>query len=954
MCRVPSLLSLTLALALPAHAQTTANGSLYGTATDQQGGVVPGVTVTATSPTVPGVYTAVTDAAGEYRLLDLPPGDYTIVAELAGFARVVRTLIGVRAGLTLRVDLPMTVGGVGETIEVRQDTPLLEARNGAQAVNISGDLLRGIPLTERREWYGALALAPGVITSSFGDNRLFYVHGADPIQTIVQMDGADVTGAAKTGVTYLTLNADTVDDMQIQTAGVDASAPLGLGGVINIASASGTNQVKGAAGIFIQPRKWNDSNTPGGTSSTVDQTQVDLSLGGPIVKDRLWAFGSYRRSDITTGVSRTATQLAALRALVDSYRPFDNVNKANIWFAKLTAQPSQAHQVVGFYQRDVNPVQLANPTFAVPYNQAAGGSAASVRLSSVWSGHLTTRLGMSYNNKRRHTYAAIAGPVVRVFNSASLSSGRLRGSGSLATIGAPIPTRLTQPNAKVTLAFDATVFARHGSSTHELQAGLYAQPRIQGNHLTYINDGFTTEERVLRRAGVYDSGTVPFHRQVMGGTELDTFRQRARDYAAYIQDAWHPTSRLTVNAGVRVDYVIVRDLVFNLTSQRSTDVGPRFGINYALTADASSVARAHWVRVHDQAGIVTTTGNPSVGQRDLYDLDLDGTFETVFVTPPTFAAITNRTIDPGLHQPSANEWGIGYSKQLPGSVSANVDFIHRRFVDRPTLVEINGKYSGNVFVGYTDEASNEIYTATNNKWNTPVYSSLDVSITKRTNRMQAIASYVRQWRHIDGTWQPNDTASFIQPGAFANDKGIGSSTGTASAPTDADSLSGSHMTQIETASAQWQDHVVRLGVTYTGPWALLLASSYAFQSGAWGGPIITDIGSPDPAFGPSTVRLSNGRVVSNPLATTFRFAYPTRGDGQLTTPNFHAWNLRAGRRFTRGRVKFDASLDVFNVTNNGADLFLDSDANQILSPFYRTTTFRQLPRSGQIVLRASF
>jgi hypothetical protein len=235
-----------------------------------------------------------------------------------------------------------------------------------------------------------------------------------------------------------------------------------------------------------------------------------------------------------------------------------------------------------------------------------------------------------------------------------------------------------------------------------------------------------------------------------------------------------------------------------------------------------------------------------------------------------------------------------------------------------------------------------------------VYSSLDLSITTRTTRVQALASYVRQWRHIEGTWQPNDPASFIQPQAFANHTGIGSSTGTASAPTDANSLSGTQMTQSSTASAQWQDHVVRVGAAYSGPWALLLATSYTFQSGAWSGPIVTRLAAADPAFGPTTVRLSNGRVVTNPLATTFRFAYPARGEGQLRTPKLNAWNVRVGRRFSRGRVKFDAALDAFNVTNNGADMGFEFGANQTFNPLFGVTAFRQLPRSAQVVLRTSF
>lgn len=100
--------------------------------------------------------------------------------------------------------------------------------------------------------------------------------------------------------------------------------------------------------------------------------------------------------------------------------------------------------------------------------------------------------------------------------------------------------------------------------------------------------------------------------------------------------------------------------------------------------------------------------------------------------------------------------------------------------------------------------------------------------------------------------------------------------------------------------------------------------------------------------------LSNGRVVTNPLATTIRFAYPTRGDGQLKTPPLHVANLRLSRTFILRAVHLDAGLDVFNVTNSGTDSFFNSGANQTYNPLYGTTRFRQPPRSAQIALRTSF
>lgn len=948
--------ALLLTLMTPAWlaAQTPAGGRVSGSVKDEQGAAMPGVAISARSDGAPGVYRTTTDRTGTYHLTDLPPAEYEITAEIAGFATVKRAAVVVRAGLAATVDLTMVVGGIGETVEVRMETPLLDTRHGSQAVNVSGELLRSVPLTERREWYGALAATPGVVTSEFAGSKLFYVRGSDTGMTLVQIDGADVTAAGRPGVSYVQLNTDAIDDIQIQTGGPSAAAPLGSGGVINIATASGTNRVRGAATVFAQPRRWNDSNQPGGTSTAVDQTQIDLSLGGPVLRDRVWGFGSFRHVDTSTGVSRSAAQLAALRALVSGFEPIDSTNEAHFWMTKITAQAGR-HQLAAFYQEDANPVFTIGATSQFPSGQATGGSAASVRLSSIWSNRLTTRAGVSYNDKSREGLTSGAGgPNLRIYSGTIASGGRLTGNGQLASLGSPVLSRPTQPNDKITGSLDATLYLSQGSTAHEIQAGLFAQRRVQGNHLVYTNDGFTLEEHVLRQAGVLTGGSIAFHRQIMNGPELTTFNQTARDLAAYVQDAWRPSPRITVTAGVRVDQILVEDTVFHLTTQRSLEVGPRAGVNHALTADSRNVARAHWARVHDQPGIVTTTGTPTVGQRDLYDLNLDGTFETVFVTPPTTGTILNRTIDPDLHQPYVQEWGAGYSRQLPRGIAANVDVARRRFVDRTTLLETNGRFDGRTFAGYINESQNDIYAATNNRWNTPVYSSLELSLTKHTPRVQTLVSYVRQWRHIDGTWQPHDPAGFIQPEAFANDRGIGSSTGTATATFDSNSLSGFHMTQSVTASAQWQDHVVRAAAAVNAPWSLMLSANYTFQSGTWSGPIVTRVSAPDPAFGPPTVTLSNGRTVSNPLATLLRFAYPTRGEGQLRTPDLHVLNLRAGRRFTLRRVKLDASLDVFNAANRGADLGFEFGANQTYNPLFGVTIDRQRPRSAQIVIRAAF
>ena len=406
---------------------------------------------------------------------------------------------------------------------------------------------------------------------------------------------------------------------------------------------------------------------------------------------------------------------------------------------------------------------------------------------------------------------------------------------------------------------------------------------------------------------------------------------------------------------VRVDKILVTDRVYSVETQNSWEVGPRFGGTYVLTGDQKNVVRANWGRVADlpQTAYLPTAGGNPVGSTDFYDNNLDGVFETTLRNPPVTLASSNQRVDPGRHQPFVDEWILGYRRQLPGQMSVDVSFVHRDYRDRPAQVEINRIIDGTVFKGYKDESQNDIFLQTNNTWNTQVYSGLEITAAKRTSKVNLIAGYTRGWQHLAGTWIPGDPASYIQPSAFPNDKGIGTIRGN-----DTNALSGA----ADTRSPSWQKHALRVGGSYHAPWGFQVGSNVVLLSGPYGGPIVTRIAAADPQFGPSTVTLSNGRTVSNPLATTVRFAFPTRGEGQIKAPNLIFWNMRVGRELKVGTQRLVIGVDVLNVTNHGADQQFQTGGNQL----YNTTNYaiapdgtfrgqtRQAPRSAQISVRYVF
>jgi hypothetical protein len=487
--------------------------------------------------------------------------------------------------------------------------------------------------------------------------------------------------------------------------------------------------------------------------------------------------------------------------------------------------------------------------------------------------------------------------------------------------------------------------------SHELQAGLYFQPRLRERTTQhYPNGGFALEEVVMRDPSNPAVGFIPFHRQIYDQVHVPVRWADGHDYAVYVQDGWRPIPRLTVNAGVRLDVIGRKDAAFNVETENSTEIGPRFGVNYLLTRDGRRAVRASWTRVADVLAQTTqSAGTNASGFRDLYDTDLSGTFETTFITPGVSAQSTDRVLDDARHQPHTNEWIVGYRQQLPGQVSVDASVVQREFRERTAVVEINGIYEGNVFKGYRNEAFNDIFKITNNVWNRPVYTFFELQATKQTERVQILGSYTHQWRHLAGTWQPNDPASFIQPDAFANSKGLGSVTSTFESQ---NSLSSSPV--VSGQQAQAVDDAVRLGAIYRAPWDLVVATNYTFQSGLWSGPIFTRVASPDPRFGPATVTLSNGRTVSNPLATTIRFAYPTRDDAQFKLRPVHVVNARFGRNFQIGKYRLEPALEIFNVMNGDAFYLIEQGGTQTFSPLFGQGRSRQAPRAAQVSARFVF
>jgi len=959
---------------VPASGQT-GDGSLRGYVKDEQGGVLPGVTVTATSPQVIAPVVAIADSAGYYRLNNLPPGTYTIVAELQGFSKYQRDGIVVRAGSTFSVDIELKVGTLEETVTVTGDSPMLETEKPTSTLTIQGDLIREAPVTSRRLFSDVLDMAPGVASRNVNDGvgrRAYYFHGAVLFGHVIMLEGAPASSYLDASAHSMGMGGDTIADTELRLGGVEASSPMGTGVVMDIVAPQGGNQFKGSATYAAQPTAWNSDNTiggnnPGGIPTVQSVQQVDATVGGPIARNKVWFFTAFRYANLTNGISRTPQNLIDLATFQPGFQPFPNIISSKQPFVKVAAQLTQNNQFSAYYQRDrliyTTDRELDGTRFSPT---STGGGLFQARLSTVWSSSLTTQVSGAFNNKGgadASTYEGlqISGPQIQVSQDSFTSAGKQLGTGTQVILNTPTATPIS-PASMFVLRADLTYFKEGRGGSHELKTGVWALPRAALDQTqNYVNNGFILEEQRQIVPGNPPAGLTPFHRQYQTPPNLLSNSERDRDIALYVQDSWRPHPRLTIDAGLRFDAVHRVNEILNYTTQNSKEVQPRIGMAYLVTSDARNVLRASYGRLSEQMNgrdYIVSFGAPSSsggGNTTLTDVYIDKTGkQTTLVTPPATSLPGSTLYAPNLHQPWVNEFVVGFRHQFAGQISADLSATRRTYHDNWGKVDVNGIYPsgpGQPFRGFglVNPNFGIIFQEQNNTWSQTVVTNYEATIAKNMSRgFQLVASFTRQYQHLTGTWNPTDPARFIQPTAFADDKDL-------SQQLFGNGESNSLTSGGQESGAAYRPYALRTAGQWAAPWGLNVGMSYIIQAGGYLGTPKNRIAAIDPTYGPATFTLPNGTTQSNPLATTIRIACATRGDCQPLNDTDRYLQLHVGRVMRiRGSQEFEPAINVFNVFNTGAYQQWNTGANDVYATTYLQPFNRQPPRAFQLSFRYRF
>jgi len=340
-----------------------AQATLTGTVKDGSGAVLPGVTVEAASPAlIERTKTAITDGSGQYRIVDLRSGTYSLTFTLPGFNVVKRENIQLSGSQILTIGVELGVGALQETVTVTGETPVVDVQSTRKEVVLSTDVINTIPAT--RAAGALLNITPGLTVDNNGialspTMTFFSANGGASNEGRMSVNGMTVGAARSGGVSSYVYDAVGVEEVAVRVGGGLGETDTG-GPIMNLIPKSGGNRFAGTgflslAGDWSKGDNLNDELRAVGLTQTpgiVHAHDTSLSFGGPILRDRLWFYGSYRTLDTQTAVEGVTANANAGLADRWDWQPSDInsrlVQDRQMMIGRFAAQASKSRIQVNY------------------------------------------------------------------------------------------------------------------------------------------------------------------------------------------------------------------------------------------------------------------------------------------------------------------------------------------------------------------------------------------------------------------------------------------------------------------------------------------------------------------------------------------------------------------------------------------------------------------------------
>ncbi len=747
---MPILVALALLVGANVAAAQTFRGGISGRVTDQSGGVLPGVTVTATNTGTGVSRTTVTSSTGDFSLPDLPLGTYTVEATIEGF-QPQKVSVDVAVSKIAAVEIKLGVSNLNETVQVTGTT--LDVQSTALANVVSQKQVQDLPLNGR-DFRRMLQLAPGVTQDSSvngvrtrGNN--FQIDGADNNDAFQNTSAVNQGGVS--GIAGTLLPVEAIEQFSVQTNG-DSEVGRNAGSSVNLVIKSGTNTLHGSAYYFNRNEALAAQSpvaAPGTPKRPIRNNQYGFSLGGPIVQNRTFFFGTFEGQKLMAGNTLVTTApsdawITQAKATLAQYNVPVNplaLNLLSLWPSASLTGGAVANNYVSGDNNDYtsyNGLVKIDHTFNKQYSVSGryfggtgdqtaydGGSPyidyyqtvpsrmrnVSIVPSMVLSTHLVNQVVFGYNYfyQTFNSHSTAADPTsLGLITNSGISGAPVINISGFGQVGG------TSPLGRIDTTYHLTDTLSYATASHQFKVGGEVRRALldifydTSKRGSFTFDGTvgpwagtgTAAQRALADflAGYVSTGTI------LRGPTRHNYYQNSFDL--YAHDTWSIAPSVTVNYGVRYTYQGVlgasdqqlttffpdRGLVSvdQLYPKDWNNIAPRAGIAWTPTADKKWVIRGAYGLYYDVLPIAyfaANTGWPSGNGGALGVGHNPGGANPVYtITQRAFTIANNVPVFGTTLQPPYGAFSVSQDLQLPYVQSWNANV--EREIGAGTVVQV--------------------------------------------------------------------------------------------------------------------------------------------------------------------------------------------------------------------------------------------------------------------------
>jgi hypothetical protein len=665
--------------------------SMEAVALDQSKAPLPGVTVTVTRPDTGYETAAVTDSAGLARFPSLTPGDYQVQFVLEGFAPLKQSKVVLRVGENAKVAVTMKATA-SETITVSADAPVVDVHKTDSSTNIVPEQIESLPVADR-DFQRLALITPGVQRERGGFRFInggpVVGAGGNASQATILVNGVDLTDQVN-GLARARFSQDAVREFRVITNRFDAEIGGSAGGALSIVTKSGTNNIHGNVFGFFRDSALRAKGTLDlKKNEDYSRHQLGFTLGGPLVHDKAFYFASAEQiNERNIVLFRPSGAYASLAA--DIKHPFDQTLLFGSVDMNYNAQMTGGFKAV--YENYSEDNFRVGGVADESYGQTLERRSWNATFEHNWS------ISNNSSNEARLQYGK------RRFFEPTNSDGVAEwfSSGTSLQTGGNILGDLLGDGWTTELRDTWHQHLTMGRSAHDVKAGLSAQRVHERFRLDTYEHGlflYATDTRAIPVVYLYGVGSS----DVSTSTNL---------YGVFVEDAWRPTAKLVVNAGLRYDLDtngnnegFTHPLIPNPRKRDTNNYQPRVSFSYDLRGDGTNVVRGgagkftgrfllvpalSELQQNGVTGRVTYSRiNGALFGLPQLALDPNNPTTTGIVSKPAITLLA-----PDLQSPEATQASVGYTMKLgPSRLFLDTEAVYVKGEKEITIRDVN--WSGN-------------------------------------------------------------------------------------------------------------------------------------------------------------------------------------------------------------------------------------------------------------------